>query len=220
MTQDEMPLEQVANSKQVGGNHYKKHILEHWDTVALFDLDYFQGNAWKYLLRWRDKGGIPDLEKSKHYIEKYIEIETLREQGTLTRSLLERAIRELEGIEGIDADEAAYRAAAKGDDPVGDALSHTKLGFPDRERDKERDRERFANLGVLSTEKPEGPLEVGDAPDDDIRFGSVSDEPEPELYPHAHPDRTGCTHDSIDCPVHPNGGCPPAPQPASAAARP
>lgn len=190
-----------ANDKQVGGNHYKKYVLEHWDTVALFDLDYFQGSAWKYLLRWRDKGGIQDLEKSKHYIEKYIEIETARAEGTLTRMLLERAIRELEGIEGIDNDEAEYRKRAKGDDPVGDVLS----GYPFKLVDE-----------PPPQPQSEGPLEVGDAPDDDARFsrlpGQDFPQPEPELYPHSHPepvDHSGCTHDSIDCPVHPNGGCPP-----------
>jgi hypothetical protein len=115
-----------ANARQVGGEHYKRHGLEHWDTVALFNLDYFQGNAWKYLLRWREKGGIQDLEKSKHYIEKYIEIETARAAGTLTRDLLGRAVRELENMEA-ETDADRYRAAAKGDDPVGDALSVSQI---------------------------------------------------------------------------------------------
>ena len=39
-------------------------------------------NAIKYLTRWRDKGGIEDLRKAKHYIEKLIEIE---DQPTPTR---------------------------------------------------------------------------------------------------------------------------------------
>lgn len=66
----------AANERQVGGNHYKGdgRKVEHWDIVAQHDLDYFQGQITKYVMRWRDKGGIPDLEKALHFIEKYIEL--------------------------------------------------------------------------------------------------------------------------------------------------
>lgn len=67
-----------ANSVQVGGSHYKKMPLEHWDLVALAGLDYYQGNITKYVMRWRDKGGIEDLKKARHYLDKYIELEELR----------------------------------------------------------------------------------------------------------------------------------------------
>jgi Protein of unknwon function (DUF3310) len=68
-----------ANERQVGGDHYKKNSadgLEHWDLVAMFKWDYFQGQIIKYLMRWRDKNGIQDLEKAAHYLQKYIETET------------------------------------------------------------------------------------------------------------------------------------------------
>lgn len=67
-----------ANEKQVGGEHYKKHgnaTIQHWDIVHMFGLDYFQGNITKYLFRWREKGGIQDLKKAQHYLEKYIELQ-------------------------------------------------------------------------------------------------------------------------------------------------
>lgn len=38
-------------------------------------VPYFEGNVIKYVTRWRDKGGIPDLQKAKHYIELLIELE-------------------------------------------------------------------------------------------------------------------------------------------------
>jgi hypothetical protein len=66
-----------ANSTQVGGDHYKAHgkpDLQHWDMVAILALDYFQGNITKYLFRWRNKNGLQDLEKSRHYLEKYLEV--------------------------------------------------------------------------------------------------------------------------------------------------
>lgn len=65
-----------ANKTQVAGNHYSKHgDLQHWDIVAHFGLDYFQGQITKYLMRWRDKGGLTDLRKAAHFLQKYIEVE-------------------------------------------------------------------------------------------------------------------------------------------------
>lgn len=63
-----------ANDRQVGGDHYKTSGPQHWDMVVEFDLDYFQGQITKYLFRWRRKNGLEDLEKAKHYLEKYIEL--------------------------------------------------------------------------------------------------------------------------------------------------
>lgn len=70
----------TANEKQVGGTHYKQFQHETWDVIADWGLGYFDGNAVKYLSRWRHKGGINDLRKAAHYIEKLIELET--ERGT------------------------------------------------------------------------------------------------------------------------------------------
>lgn len=66
----------TANDHQVGGSHYKTEGLpEHWDLVNLFGWDYFQGQITKYLMRWRKKNGLEDLEKARHYLDKYIEVE-------------------------------------------------------------------------------------------------------------------------------------------------
>jgi hypothetical protein len=64
-----------ANDKQVSGTHYKKNAIQPWDYVAANNLGYFEGSAVKYLTRWKDKGGIADLEKAVHFIEKLIELE-------------------------------------------------------------------------------------------------------------------------------------------------
>lgn len=64
-----------ANHKQIGGSHYSQYgALQHWDVVYKFGLDYFQGCISKYLFRWKDKNGLEDLYKAKHYLEKYIEL--------------------------------------------------------------------------------------------------------------------------------------------------
>jgi hypothetical protein len=67
----------AANDIQIGGDHYKsKTGLEPWDVIARWNLGYLDGNALKYIARWRDKGGIDDLQKAIHYLEKLIEQET------------------------------------------------------------------------------------------------------------------------------------------------
>jgi Protein of unknwon function (DUF3310) len=66
-----------ANERQVGGAHYKAKRsgqMEHWDIVWTWGLDYFQGQITKYVMRHKEKGGVQDLEKAKHFLEKYIEL--------------------------------------------------------------------------------------------------------------------------------------------------
>jgi hypothetical protein len=38
-------------------------------------LDFFEGSVIKYVTRWRQKNGVTDLEKAKHFIELLIELE-------------------------------------------------------------------------------------------------------------------------------------------------
>lgn len=64
----------AANERQVGGEHYKVGGEEHWDRVDRLGLDYFQGQITKYVERWKYKGGIQDLEKAAHFLEKYTEL--------------------------------------------------------------------------------------------------------------------------------------------------
>jgi hypothetical protein len=64
-----------ANGIQHGGTHYKALTIEPWDYVALNGLGFFEGNAIKYITRWRQKGGVQDLEKAVHYVQKLIELE-------------------------------------------------------------------------------------------------------------------------------------------------
>lgn len=66
-----------ANDRQVGGAHYAKPI-QHWDYVVAQGLGYFEGQITKYVSRWRDKGGIEDLRKARHFLDKLIEVEESR----------------------------------------------------------------------------------------------------------------------------------------------
>jgi len=65
-----------VNQVQHGGDHYKKQPIQPWDYIAANELGYFEGNVVKYVSRWKDKGGVEDLRKARHYIEKLIELNT------------------------------------------------------------------------------------------------------------------------------------------------
>jgi hypothetical protein len=69
----QQPAQAGANARQEGGAHYKAHKYETWDVILDWNLGYLDGNAVKYLSRWRLKGGVQDLKKARHYIDKLIE---------------------------------------------------------------------------------------------------------------------------------------------------
>lgn len=64
-----------ANDRQVGGQHYNKQKIQHWDYVLANNISYLEAQIIKYVSRWRDKNGIEDLEKARHFLEKLIEWE-------------------------------------------------------------------------------------------------------------------------------------------------
>jgi hypothetical protein len=61
-----------AASKQVGGDHYKRHNTQPWHIIDEYELNFYEGNALKYLLR-RKSDRKEDLEKCIHYLEKELE---------------------------------------------------------------------------------------------------------------------------------------------------
>ncbi len=65
-----------VNNIQHGGTHYKSKAIQPWDYIVSNNLGYLEGNIVKYVSRWRDKGGIQDLQKARHYIDKLIEVES------------------------------------------------------------------------------------------------------------------------------------------------
>lgn len=68
----------TARDSQVGGDHYAKHKIQHWDIVEEYGLNYFEGAVVKYVLRHRDKNGVQDLKKARHTLDRLIEIEEAR----------------------------------------------------------------------------------------------------------------------------------------------
>lgn len=69
-----------ADNRQVGGQHYKAadKSQEHWNLVQAYGWDYFTAQVIKYMMRWRKKNGLQDLEKARHFLDKLIEIERER----------------------------------------------------------------------------------------------------------------------------------------------
>lgn len=64
-----------ANDIQVAGSHYKDKGIQPWDYIIANQIGYMEGNVIKYVSRWRDKGGLDDLLKARHYLDKLIEVE-------------------------------------------------------------------------------------------------------------------------------------------------
>ncbi len=57
---------------QVGGNHYSKYKIQVVDIIDDHNLDFYEGNILKYLLRYKDKNGVQDLYKLEHYLQMII----------------------------------------------------------------------------------------------------------------------------------------------------
>ena len=60
---------------QVGGDHYSKLAIQPVEYINANHLTYLQGNVIKYVTRYKDKNGLQDLQKAKHYIDMLIELE-------------------------------------------------------------------------------------------------------------------------------------------------
>lgn len=71
-----------ATDIQVGGDHYKLPI-QPIEYVLANNLGYCEGNIVKYISRWRNKGGIEDLRKIKHYVDFLIDQELSKPCGSL-----------------------------------------------------------------------------------------------------------------------------------------
>lgn len=73
-----------ANDTQVGGTHYKKLDIQPWDAMKVWMSKeafhgFLQGNVIKYIARYKDKNGLEDLKKARHYLDKLIEEMTVDE---------------------------------------------------------------------------------------------------------------------------------------------
>lgn len=64
-----------ALDTQIGGSHYKNMPIQPMQYSMANELDACQHTIIKYVTRFREKGGVQDLEKAKHVIDMLIEFE-------------------------------------------------------------------------------------------------------------------------------------------------
>lgn len=64
-----------ATERQEGGQHYKKYAIQPVEFIYENDIPFLEGNVIKYVVRHKDKNGLQDLLKAKHYIDLIIQME-------------------------------------------------------------------------------------------------------------------------------------------------
>jgi hypothetical protein len=64
-----------ALNEQHGGDHYRTMAIQPVEYIHRNDIGFIEGNVIKYVSRWRNKGGIDDLRKARHFIDLLIEME-------------------------------------------------------------------------------------------------------------------------------------------------
>ena len=67
---------------QIAGQHYKNQNIQPIEYILENELPFIEGNIVKYITRWREKGGIEDLKKVKHYVEILMEHEDAKRNKT------------------------------------------------------------------------------------------------------------------------------------------
>lgn len=56
-------------STQVDGNHYMMLKIQPIEFILANNLGFLEGNVVKYVSRYKNKNGVSDLKKAKHYLE-------------------------------------------------------------------------------------------------------------------------------------------------------
>lgn len=69
---NELPAK--ALDKQIGGNHYKDFAIQPVEFIHKNGIGFLEGNAIKYICRWKRKGGKQDIEKAIHYLHMLMEL--------------------------------------------------------------------------------------------------------------------------------------------------
>lgn len=65
-----------STKQQIGGTHYKDLAIQPVEYIHKNSLGFCEGNVVKYVTRWKQKGGIEDLKKARHFLDLLIDMET------------------------------------------------------------------------------------------------------------------------------------------------
>lgn len=85
---------------QIGGGHYKQLKIQPVEYILANNIGYVEGNVIKYVTRWKDKNGIADLEKAKHYLDLLIE-----QQQKVVDAAADRLLHGSNGLENFQLQE-------------------------------------------------------------------------------------------------------------------
>jgi len=66
-------LTDSPKDSQIGGKHYKEMKIQPSEYIVENGLNWYEGNAIKYITRHKAKGQKDDLLKAIHYLELAIE---------------------------------------------------------------------------------------------------------------------------------------------------
>jgi len=72
---DDIQPEKQPLDVQVGGGHYKDMVIQPVEFNQKNQLNFCEGSVVKYISRHRQKNGLQDLEKAKHFIDMLIQME-------------------------------------------------------------------------------------------------------------------------------------------------
>ncbi len=75
-----------ASARQEGGDHYRRMAVQPWDAIQAWMSrksfeDFLRACAIKYLARCDAKGGLQDLRKARHCLDKLIEVRESKGDG-------------------------------------------------------------------------------------------------------------------------------------------
>lgn len=72
---DEKGKKMSALRHQEGGSHYKDKPIQPVEYCMANGIGFMEGSVIKYVTRWKDKGGVQDLKKARHFLDLLIEYE-------------------------------------------------------------------------------------------------------------------------------------------------
>lgn len=77
MTDAQQQEVKTALDIQEGGDHYKSMAIQPVEYIIANNLGFIEGNIIKYISRYKNKNGVEDLKKARHFIDMLIEMQAV-----------------------------------------------------------------------------------------------------------------------------------------------
>lgn len=130
----------MNNSKttQHGGTHYVSKEVQPWDIVESWQLNFFEGNVVKYMLRDKDNK-VLDLQKACHYLQYLIEKQDVPKRMFYYKSLTNIRINEVYKLsDNLQLALIYFEKAIKTNDVIG-YLDNLNISLKNIQDEIERD---------------------------------------------------------------------------------